>query len=87
MRPDPEEVRAQTQQLTATIEKYAARIQEIKELTAERRGNRTEPSTKERALVKSLHETRGSFQAALVRTVSLRVQTNVVWVFRGRSSR
>lgn len=75
-RPDPEEVRAQTQQLTAAIEKYAARIQEIKELTANRRGNRVEPSTKERTLLKSLHETKGSFQAALRQKQSIRDELN-----------
>lgn len=66
VRPDAEEVKVQTQKLTETIEKYATRIQEIKELTANRKGSRSHPSEKERTLAKSLQETRNTFQATLV---------------------
>jgi len=65
-RPDNEIVSAQTKQLTAAIEKYAARIQEIKDSILDKRSTKEQPSQEERSLIKSLHDIRGHFQSAIV---------------------
>ena len=70
-RPDPSQVQLQTQKLTATIEQYAARIQDIKEKTAHRRGSRHERSPEERELLDALHKIQNERQRAWVSSISV----------------
>lgn len=76
VRPNPEEVQTQTKKLTDTIEKYAARIQEIKEITGGKKSKRNEVSPEEQEILKNLKDSRAAFQSILREKQSIRDELN-----------
>eukprot|EP00210_Caulerpa_lentillifera_P001831 g1761.t1 len=76
IRPNSEEVQTQTTKLSDTIEKYAARIQEIKEITGGQRTRRKESSPEEVEILKALKDSRNTFQSILREKQSIRDELN-----------